>query len=559
MGTTILVGALVALPHCDGSTPSTNGGTPRGLPRLDPVERPVQDELLSNFELQAPSFEFAAGHGRWEADASDGDTMASLEPSASIEAGGATDTAYALQVHGASTAVSARLAAVGGARVLHDLSSCDGLRFWAKTDGAEEAQLTVRVSSPAGAAQTAVSLEDGWTELSVDWEDLEEIPGGEPEGMGGSAGDDLDPSQGGAFAGGASAGGPFDVEAVTALHFDTDGVAYWLDEVTLTNCQLPQLNPDAPPPSELGSGAPAGSPVARHGHLRVEGATLVDQSGEPVQLKGVSSMWTNWDAYGFADNRQALEHMRDAWDLSVFRVAMGVEETGGYLGNPSGQRRKVERAIANALELGVYLIVDWHAHEAQLEPDAARGFFDELAAEYGEHPNLIWEPFNEPLQVDWSRDLKPYHVSLIETIRQRDPDNLILLGTPQWSQLVDRAAADPIGGRNLLYVMHFYACTHTSWLRDLADEALGAGAGLFVSEFGGTHADGGTDGVVCDGETNTWFDWMDDNGVSGVAWKLDSCGRDSSCLLTPSAPRNGPWEDEHLHGHAPLVVDWLRR
>src|SRR5690606_32301944 len=105
----------------------------------------------------------------------------------------------------------------------------------------------------------------------------------------------------------------------------------------------------------------------------------------------------------------------------------------------------------------------------------------------------------------------------------------------QWSQLVDEAAADPIGARNVMYVLHFYACTHTSWLREGADRALAAGIGVFITEFGGTHADGGTDGLVCEGETRSWFDWMDANNVSGVACKLENCSKDSSCLLGPSA------------------------
>src|SRR4051812_43965911 len=40
---------------------------------------------------------------------------------------------------------------------------------------------------------------------------------------------------------------------------------------------------------------PSGSPVELHGQLQVLGTELLDQNGEPVQLKGVSSMWLNWE------------------------------------------------------------------------------------------------------------------------------------------------------------------------------------------------------------------------------------------------------------------------
>ena len=38
-----------------------------------------------------------------------------------------------------------------------------------------------------------------------------------------------------------------------------------------------------------------------------------------------------------------------------------------------------------------------------------------------------------------------------------DPDNLIPLGAPEWSQKVDLVAADPIiGYDNIAYTFHFY-------------------------------------------------------------------------------------------------------
>lgn len=544
-------GGALGTSACDGGTSQPAGAGSNGIPRLPTPERPAQDELLTDFEADELDFVFAAGFGHVA-------TAEGAAENVTLSGPGAGDSAGALRVASAASTVLIRLTESGGAeRTRHDLSSCEGLRWKAKSAGGA-APLTVRIRSLSGTGETTVDLDGAWSDLSVRWDDLEPATSG---GMaaGGAGGADGGPSPGGAGGlSGAEPNGPFSARSVLAFEFSAQG-EWWLDDLTLTDCRLPQLNPAPGAPPALGSAGPDGSPVARHGRLRVEGKTLVDQAGNPVQLKGVSSMWTNWDSSGFATNKDALQFMRDEWGLSVFRIAMGVEEAGAYLSSPGTQRRKVERAIENAVELGTYLIVDWHAHRAEEEPDAARGFFDDIAARYGDLPNILWEPFNEPLQIDWSRDLKPYHVSLIETIRARDPDNLILLGTPQWSQLVDQAAADPIGARNILYVLHFYSCTHDAWLRDIADEALGAGIGLFVSEFGGTHADGGRDGIVCEGETRSWFDWMDQNGISGVAWKLDSCTADASCLLRPSAPKRGPWSAEDLHGHAPLVVDWLRK
>ena len=332
------------------------------------------------------------------------------------------------------------------------------------------------------------------------------------------------------------------------------------------------------------------SPVALHGQLSIQGTRLVDQQGAPVQLKGVSSMWLNWESAPFAESKAALADMRDRWKLSVIRAAMGTEQSGGYLDGAANRKaslKQVETIIQNAIELGVYVLVDWHTEFAPEQQDAAVAFFADIASRYGQYPNVIYEPYNEPNRhspvppatrgaaFTWS-EIKAYHTAIVAAIRAQDPDNLIVLGTPQWSQRVDLAAADPVAGTNLLYTLHFYACTHKASLRTLGDMAIAKGIALFVTEFGATPSDGGVppNNLVCPDETNLWWDWMATNGISGVAWKLDQCD-DASCLLGPMAKANGPWTDDLLTsdtgatavdagvikggGHGQLVVNWLRR
>ena len=173
---------------------------------------------------------------------------------------------------------------------------------------------------------------------------------------------------------------------------------------------------------------------------------------------------------------------------------------------------------------------------------------------------------------------------MVDAIRTVDPDNLIVLGTPNWSQRVDQAAADPVVGTNLLYTLHWYSCTHGASLRAYADTAIARGVALFVTEYGATFADGGVPSshdFVCEDESNLWFAWMLKNNVSGVAWKLDRCA-DSSCILGSTAGVDGPWTDDRLStdvggaaytgalgggvsgtalkgGHGLFIVNWLRQ
>lgn len=328
------------------------------------------------------------------------------------------------------------------------------------------------------------------------------------------------------------------------------------------------------PPDPEDTVAPAGSPVAVHGQLKVVGSQLVDQNDQPVQLKGVSSMWLNYEGDSYSSSKPALTFMRDNWKLSVIRAAMPTEPKP-----TTSVLKKVDTIIRNALALGVYVLVDWHTEKAVEQQELAVAFFAEMATRYGAYPNVIWEPYNEPTRKTWA-EIKPYHEAVVAAIRAVDPDNLIVLGTPNWSQFVDEAARDPVAGTNLLYTLHFYACTHLQWLRSRADAALAAGVALFVTEFGATDADGGVPSAdkakdhyyVCDYEANVWFDWMAENNISGVAWKLDACS-DASCILTNAARVNGPWTDDVLSthvggaevgsgvrgGHGLFVVNWLRQ
>lgn len=299
----------------------------------------------------------------------------------------------------------------------------------------------------------------------------------------------------------------------------------------------------------------AGTPVDLHGQLSVQDGAIVDAAGAPVQLKGVSTMWLNWEQ-SYASSKEGLRWLRDNWGLTVIRAAMGVEPSGAYMSNPTGMANNVRTVVRNAIELGVYVIIDWHDHHAEMHREEASEYFAAAAEEFGAFPNVLYETFNEPLQVSWTDVLKPYHEVVNAVIRERDPDNLIIMGTPVWSQAVNAAAADPVSGTNLLYTLHFYSCDHRAAQRAQALSARQRQLPIFVTEWGATRADGGLDsnGAVCLDEAQLWHDFMNEQGISWTAWKLDDCA-DLSCLFKPAAPRSGGWTDEWLNGHAPFVRD----
>ena len=298
---------------------------------------------------------------------------------------------------------------------------------------------------------------------------------------------------------------------------------------------------------------PKGSIVARHGQLRVEGSRIVDRNGRPVALHGMSLFWSQW--MGQYYNAEAVKWLRDDWGCTVVRAAMAVE-AGGYLRNPKREKQKVIEVVKAAIDLGIYVIVDWHDHNAHQHTREAKAFFAELAKAYGKHPNVIYETWNEPLnRHDWSTVIKPYHEAVIPVIRAHDPDGLIVCGTQTWSQDVDKAARDPLKFGNVAYALHFYAASHKQSLRNKAAAALKSGAALMVTEWGTSEASGG--GKLDYEETRKWLEFMDRHRLSWCNWSVAD-KRETSAALQPRASGKGGWPAGSLSPSGTLLRKELR-
>ena len=279
---------------------------------------------------------------------------------------------------------------------------------------------------------------------------------------------------------------------------------------------------------------PPTSPVAEHGHLRVVGNQILGQHNQSVQLRGMSLFWSQWG--GAYWNEETLRWLRRDWGIELIRAAMGVEQ-GGYLLHPKREMRKVKQVVWAAFELGIYVIVDWHDHHAVKHTEQAKVFFREIAKSYGHLPNVLFETFNEPTWQSWSKDLKPYHEELLKVIRPHS-SNLVICGTPTWSQDVDVASRLPVEGENIAYTLHFYAATHGQYLRDKAKIALDGGVALFVSEWGTCEANG--NGKLDLRESQKWMDFMDEYNLSDANWAVND-KRESCSALKPRAAGNGRW------------------
>ncbi|WP_010177911.1 glycoside hydrolase family 5 protein, partial [Aquimarina agarilytica] len=311
--------------------------------------------------------------------------------------------------------------------------------------------------------------------------------------------------------------------------------------------------------------------VSDNGLMKVDGNQIENKNGQPFSVAGNSIFWSGFQTVGGKFYRKdVVDHLAKNWKAGVVRAAMAVEEADGdggvpptsdrfpdarmvnpsgqgYFNNPAGELAKVKTIIDAAIANDIYVLVDFHSHFAHFYKDQAIEFFTEIARTYGTNDHIIYEIFNEPIgtarnrannsdgaafsefDTTWNTIIRPYAIDVIKAIRAIDPDNLIIVGTPGFSQGVEAAADKPITKAdlgfgasdelNIAYTLHFYANQpeHVA-LRGAAQRALDKGIALFVTEWGTVEASG--DGAVSESETLAWMKFMKDNNISHANWSI---------------------------------------
>lgn len=290
----------------------------------------------------------------------------------------------------------------------------------------------------------------------------------------------------------------------------------------------------------------SGTPVEKHGALKVNGANLTDKHGNLFQLYGMSTHGIAW--FPQYINYEAFKTLRDEWNTNCIRLAMYTAEYNGYCtgGNKEELKELVRNGVNYATELGMYVIIDWHVLQ-DCSPGVYKAeaieFFKEMSALYADYDNVIYEICNEPNSWAAWDEIKSYANEVIPVIRANDSDAVIIVGTPTWSQDIDKALASPLEFDNVMYSLHFYAATHTDWLRERARQCINSGLPVFVSEFGLCDAsgNGGNDFY----QSTEWMNLIKEFNLSYCCWNLANKGETSS-VIQSWCNKTSWWNDNEL-------------
>jgi endoglucanase len=325
--------------------------------------------------------------------------------------------------------------------------------------------------------------------------------------------------------------------------------------------------------------------VNTYGRLQISGAQLRDHNGNAIQLSGMSSHGLTWfplidmnvnnatnmntlkqqitfNAAGgvpFPYTSSAVGNMVNQMHIKVIRATMfpydpwnGVDAKSYDNSYPTWKWYNinlVNAIVQSAINQNIYVVIDWHAGEGNdQDPNVywnnghVQEFFTYMVDKWGSYPNVIYETVNSPV-IPWSGGLKSYNQNVIDFIRARENtdgypyDNLIIAGTPTWSQDVDVATNDPLTGNLIAYNYMWYAGTHFSWVQSRGDTALATLATkapnqtLFMGEVGTSTSDG--NGSVYYSNFNTLMEWAKTKNLSWLNWSIAN-KQESSAIFDPA-------------------------
>jgi endoglucanase len=276
--------------------------------------------------------------------------------------------------------------------------------------------------------------------------------------------------------------------------------------------------------------------------LHVEGNRFIDERGQTVVLQGVNiSDPDKLDKNG----RWSKAHFEavKSWGARVVRVPVHPVAWKGR--GPVEYFKLLDQAATWASELGLYLIVEWHAignletglfqhpmHETTKAETYQ--FWRGIAFRYGNVPAVaFYELFNEPTdyrgqlgRISWQQ-WKAINEEIIGVIRANGGNGIPLVGGFDWAYELRSVKEAPIEARGIGYVSHPYPMKaeqpwEANWERDFGYVAdtypvFATEIGFMAASDPGAHVP-----VMADEEYGRRVTaYFAKKGISWTAWCFD--------------------------------------
>lgn len=183
--------------------------------------------------------------------------------------------------------------------------------------------------------------------------------------------------------------------------------------------------------------------------LKTSGKNIVDASGNPVILRGINLISTNWGDNYQDWNPQAIKVATQDWNINVVRTRVYQHE---FEANPASFYLKLETQILNpARENGLYIILHpWFTDNSSLPNQNGIKMWLSIANRYKNDPHIIYDLLAEPRDIAFS-DLVSTYTTLIPQLRAITPNSLIMVTGLDWGRDINAWEAEPLPHDNIVY------------------------------------------------------------------------------------------------------------
>ena len=211
--------------------------------------------------------------------------------------------------------------------------------------------------------------------------------------------------------------------------------------------------------------------------LHVDGNKIKDPAGNAVVLRGVSlidlGFLEGWQG-GAVNMIDRLTDETDAqgsspgWRTKIIRIPIvPPDASSGWPhrfepDDDSFYNDLLRPVVDYCASKDLYAIIDWHyITDTWDKVTQTSEFWEYMAPRFANDPHVFFELFNEPINGGGSSTDRWVSVrddmqTWVDIVRTYAPRNLILVGGPQWCQILAPQAANPIDGDNIVYVSHIY-------------------------------------------------------------------------------------------------------
>lgn len=183
--------------------------------------------------------------------------------------------------------------------------------------------------------------------------------------------------------------------------------------------------------------------------LHTEGTKILNSDNQPVLLRGINLISTNWGDNYRSWNPEAIGVAARDWHANVVRTRLYQHE---FETNPATFFLTLETQILTpARANGMYIILHpWFSDNQSLPDKHGVSMWLAVAKRYKNDPHIIFDLLAEPRDITFN-ELSTTYNSLIPRIRSVAPDSLIMVTGLDWGRDINAWLDSPLTYENIVY------------------------------------------------------------------------------------------------------------